>query len=111
MSGDLNPKTAITPAQRDPAANLIANTLLIATSPKALATATNCRYLDPDLMARVSPAGDLSAIVPDSNNCVVSAGGSVVTGGRTRVAGRTDALRSETLKCVIRFPATPPCST
>ena len=79
VSGYLNLKDAITPAQRDLAANLIAGTLRIATSPKALAKATNCRYLDPDLVARLLPAGDLSAIVPDANNCVVSAGGSVIT--------------------------------
>jgi len=78
-SGYLNLKDAITPAQRELAANLIATTLGVATNPKALAKETNCRYLDAKLVKRLLPTGDMSTIVPDSNNCVVSAGGSVVT--------------------------------
>lgn len=79
VSGYLNLKNAITPAQRDLAANMIAGTLRVATDPKALAKTTNCRYLDPDLVGRLLPADDMSTIVPDSNNCVLSAGGKVIT--------------------------------
>jgi len=79
VSGYLNLKDAITPAQRDLAANLIAGTLGAATNPKALAKETNCRYLDPNLVKRLLPAGDVSTIVPDANNCMVSAGGNVIT--------------------------------
>ena len=79
VSGYLNLKDPITPAQRDLAANLIAGTLGVATNPKALAKATNCRFLDPNLVRRLLPAGDMTTIVPDPNNCVVSAGGSVIT--------------------------------
>ena len=79
VSGYLNLKDPITPAQRDLAANLIAGTLGVASNPKALAKATNCRFLDPNLVRRLLPAGDMTTIVPDPNNCVVSAGGSVIT--------------------------------
>lgn len=79
VSGYLNLKGAITPAQRDLAANMLAGTLRVATNPKALAKETNCRYLDPDLVKRLLPADDVATIVPDANNCVVSAGGRVVT--------------------------------
>jgi hypothetical protein len=86
VSGYLNLKDPITPAQRDLAANLIAGTLGVATSPKALAKATNCRYLDPTLVDRLLPAGDVSTIVPDANNCVLSAGGKVITVAITKDA-------------------------
>jgi hypothetical protein len=86
VSAYLNLKDAITPAQRDLAANLIAGTLGVATSPKALAKQTNCRYLDPNLVKHLLPAGDLSTIVPDANNCVVSAGGNVITVAVTKDA-------------------------
>jgi len=86
VSGYLNLKDPITPAQRDLAANLIAGTLGVASNPKALAKATNCRYLDPNLLKRLLPAGDMSTIVPDSNNCVVSAGGNVITVAVTKDA-------------------------
>ena len=86
VSGYLNLKDPITPAQRDLAANLIAGTLGVATSPKALAKATNCRYLDPNLVKRLLPAGDVSTIVPDANNCVLSAGGNVITVAVTKDA-------------------------
>lgn len=79
VSGYLNLKEAITPAQRDLAANLIAGTLGVATNPKALAKESNCRYLDPNLVKHLLPAGEVSTIVPDSNNCVLSAGGNVIT--------------------------------
>ena len=86
VSAYLNLEDAITPAQRDLAANLIAATLGVATNPKALAKETNCRYLDPNLVTRLLPAADMSSIVPDSNNCVVSAGGAVITVAVTKDA-------------------------
>ncbi|MEO8485757.1 MAG: hypothetical protein ABI585_05400 [Betaproteobacteria bacterium] len=86
VSGYLNLADAITPAQRDLAGNLIAGTLGIATNPKALAKATTCRYLDATLVQRLLPADDLSTIVPDANNCIVSAGGKVITVAVTKVA-------------------------
>jgi hypothetical protein len=79
VSGYLNLKDPITPAQRDLAANLIASTLRVATDAKALAKATNCRYLDGELVARLLPTGERSTIVPDANNCVVSADNRVIT--------------------------------
>ena len=79
VSGYLNLKGPITPAQRDFAATLIASSLgRIADSPKALAKATNCKFLDPELVARLLP-GDVSTIVPDANSCVANAGGNVIT--------------------------------
>jgi hypothetical protein len=79
VSGHLNLKDPITPAQRDLAANLIASTLGMASHPKALAKATNCKYLDADVVQRLLPQGDVQSIVPDANNCIVSAGTSVIT--------------------------------
>ncbi|MET0204499.1 MAG: hypothetical protein ABW276_09335 [Casimicrobiaceae bacterium] len=79
VSGYLNLKDPITPAQRVLAGNLISSTLGIASNPNALAKATNCRYLEPNIVARLLPAGDVSTIVPDANNCVASAGNSVIT--------------------------------
>ena len=80
VSGYLNLKDPITPEQRDLAADLLAGTLgVVATSAKALAKITNCRYLDDNLVKRLLPADDMSSIVPDANNCVVSAGGKVIT--------------------------------
>ena len=67
VSGYLNLKDAITPAQRDLAANLIAGTLGVATNPKALAKEEKCRYLDANLVKRLLPSGDISSIVPDSS--------------------------------------------
>jgi len=94
VSGYLNLKEPITPAQRDLAANMLAGTLGVATNPKALAKESNCRYLDPDLLKRLLPADDVSTIVPDSNNCVVSAGGKVITVNVTKDArGWTTAER------------------
>jgi hypothetical protein len=86
VSGYLNLKGPITPAQRDLAANLIAGTLGVASSPKALAKESNCRYLDANLVKRLLPTGDMASIVPDANNCVVSAGGSVITVSVTKDA-------------------------
>ena len=79
VSGYLNLRNPITPAQRDFAANLIASSLSnVADRPKALAKATNCKYLDPDLLARLLP-GEVTTIVPDARSCVANAGGSVIT--------------------------------
>lgn len=79
VSGYLNLKDAITPAQRELAGNLIASTLGVASNPKALAKMTNCRYLDPDILKRLLPADDVTMLVVDANNCIASAGGKVVT--------------------------------
>ena len=79
VSGYLNLKGPITPEQRDFAANLISTTLGVAAKPKTLAKITNCRYLDAKLVESLLPAADMSSIVPDSNNCVVSSGGKVIT--------------------------------
>ncbi|MGN6519553.1 MAG: hypothetical protein ACTHK2_09040 [Dokdonella sp.] len=79
VSGYLNLASAITPAQRDFAANLIAGTLGVATNAKALARETNCPYLDDALVDKLLPDGERSVIVPDRNNCVMSAGGRVLT--------------------------------
>jgi hypothetical protein len=79
VSGYLNLKSAITPAQRDFAGNLIASTLGVATNAKALAKETNCPYLDDELVKKLLPSGNVSAIVPDKNNCVMSADGRVIT--------------------------------
>lgn len=99
VSGYLNLKEPITPAQRDLAANLIASTLRIASDARALARATTCRYLDDGLVARLLPAGERSTIVPDASNCVVSADNRVITVAVARNArGWADAerlLRSE----------------
>ncbi|HEU4665531.1 MAG TPA: hypothetical protein VFS55_15990 [Dokdonella sp.] len=79
VSGYLNLAGSITPAQRDLAANLIAGTLGVATRPKALAKETDCPYLDDDLVKKLLPTGNVSVIVPDRNNCVMSADGRVIT--------------------------------
>ena len=79
VSGYLNLRSAITAAERDLAAGLIAQTLGVASRPKALARQENSRYLDPELVRRLLPADDFAAIVPDANNCVLSAGGRAMT--------------------------------
>ena len=53
VSGYLNLAGAITPAQRDFAANLIAGTLGVATNAKALAKETDCPYLDDALVKKL----------------------------------------------------------
>lgn len=78
VSGYLNLKDAITPAQRDFAAHLISATLGVATHPKALASETTCHWLDPALVPRLLP-GSVASIVTDANNCVASADGKVIT--------------------------------
>jgi len=79
VSGYLNLKNPITPAQRDLAANLISSSLGMVSSPKTLAKVSTCKYLDADLMQRLLPSGDLQMIVPDANNCIASAGSNVIT--------------------------------
>jgi hypothetical protein len=91
VSGYLNLEGAITPAQRDFAANLIAGTLGVATKPKALAKETDCPYLDDGLVKQLLPSGDVSAIVPDRNSCVMSADGRVITVAITKGPRSGDA--------------------
>ncbi|MEP7044199.1 MAG: hypothetical protein ABI843_14130 [Dokdonella sp.] len=86
VSGYLNLKDAITPAQRDFAAHLIAATLGVASSPKALAKETNCPYLAAGVVKRLLPTGEVSAIVPNADSCVMSAGGKVITVSVTKNA-------------------------
>lgn len=78
-SGYLNLPTAITPAQRDFAAHLIAGTLGVATNARALAKETRCPYLDDGHVDKLLPTGHRSVIVPDKNSCVMSADGRVIT--------------------------------
>ncbi|HEY6942074.1 hypothetical protein [Dokdonella sp.] len=91
VSGYLNLASAITPAQRDFAAGLIAGTLGVATKPKALAKETDCPYLDDALVKKLLPSGNASVIVPDRNNCVMSADGRVITVAVTKSARSRDA--------------------
>jgi len=79
VSGYLNLAKPITPAQRDFAGHLVASTLGVATSPKALAKETNCPYLDPGMVQRLLASDEVSAIVPDKTSCVLSADRRVVT--------------------------------
>lgn len=86
VSAYLNLKDAITPAQQDFIANLLATTLGAATDPKALAKEAHCPYLDAALVKRLLPAGALSTSVPDANNCVVSTAGKVIVVAVTKSA-------------------------
>jgi hypothetical protein len=72
ISGYLNLPKSITPDQRIFAANLLAGTLGVASSPKALARASNCRYLDSELVQKLLPEGDVTTSIPNADNCVVS---------------------------------------
>lgn len=78
ISGYLNLQKAVTPAQRQAAAQLMFDSMAVAEDSKALAKATNCPYFDPALIQRLIPSGDLSTAVPSPGNCIVSAAGSVV---------------------------------
>ena len=78
VSGYLNLKSAITVAERDVAANLIASTLNVASSAKAMAKETSCPFFDEDLVKRLLPAGDVTISVPNKTSCVVSASGAVL---------------------------------
>jgi hypothetical protein len=79
LTGYLNLTGPITPEQRLLAGNLMAATLGAASNPRKLAKESNCRYFDASLVKRLLPSGDTSIIVPDANNCVVSADGSAIT--------------------------------
>jgi len=91
VSGYLNLKTPITAAQRDLAANLIAQTLAVAGKPKALAKESNCPYFDGALIARLLPPGDVVISMPNANMCIVSAAGTVITLSVTKGAQATQA--------------------
>jgi hypothetical protein len=91
VSGYLNLGSAITNAQRDFAANLIASTLGVANSTRALAKETNCPYFSDVLVKALLPPGDVTISVPDKNSCVVSASGSVLMVSVTRSAQSAQA--------------------
>jgi len=91
VSGYLNLKGAITPAQRDFAAHLIASTLGVASKPKALAKESDCPYLDDALVKQLLPTGNVSAIVPGKESCVMSADGRVITVAVTKGPRSADA--------------------
>ncbi|MEO7324372.1 MAG: hypothetical protein ABIW82_06055 [Dokdonella sp.] len=97
VSGYLNLKDAITAAQQDFVANLLASTLGAATDPKALAKEAECPYLDAALVRRLLPSGKLSTSVPDANNCVVSTDGKVIVVAVTKSA-RSRQLAENALK-------------
>lgn len=92
VSGYLNLGSAITAGQRDFAADLIASTLGVASSAKALAKETNCPYFKGSLVRSLLPAGDVTISVPDKNSCVVSASGSVLMVSVTRSAQSAQAV-------------------
>ena len=77
-SGYLNLQKAVTPAQRQAAAQLMFDSMAIAEDSKALAKATNCPYFDSALIKRLLPFDDLSIAVPGPGSCIVSAVGNVV---------------------------------
>jgi hypothetical protein len=79
LSGYLNLKGAITPAQRDFAANLLAGTLGVATNAKALAKESDCPFFDDALVKKLLPTGSFSTAVPNKESCIVSADGRVIT--------------------------------
>ncbi|MFO1304728.1 MAG: hypothetical protein U1F54_13430 [Burkholderiales bacterium] len=79
LTGYLNLTGPITPEQRLLAGNLLSATLGAASNPKKLAKESNCRYLDASLVKQLLPSGDPSIIVPDANNCVLSADGKAIT--------------------------------
>jgi hypothetical protein len=97
VSGYLNLADGITSEQRDLAANLIATTLGVAARPRALAKQTKCPHLDAGRVRRLLPTGDLSSIVTDPDNCVVSADGRVIT-----VAVTKDARGPQTVERMLR---------
>ena len=97
VSGYLNLAEGITSKQRDLAANLIAATLGAASRPRALAKQTKCPHLDVGRVRRLLPTGDLSSIVTDPDNCVMSADGKVVT-----VAVTKDAHGAQTVARMLR---------
>jgi len=78
VSGYLNLNNAITRDQRDFAANLIASTLGVAGSARALKKETNCPYFEDSLVKRLLPSGDVTISIPNKDSCIVSASGSVL---------------------------------
>ena len=92
VSGYLNLKHAITTAQRDFAATLIASTLGVASNAKALAKETRCPYFDEDLVKRLLPPGDMTISVPNKDSCVVSASGNVLMVSVNRSAQSAQAV-------------------
>ncbi|HET7063390.1 MAG TPA: hypothetical protein VFI49_03875 [Rudaea sp.] len=78
VSGYLNLKDAITSQQRDFAANLIASTLGVAGSARALKKETSCPYFEDSLVKSLLPSGDMTISIPNKDSCVVSASGSVL---------------------------------
>lgn len=91
VSGYLNLASAITAAQRDFAASLIASTLGVATNAKALAKESRCPFFDDALVKRLLPSGDVTISVPNKDSCVVSASGSVLMVSATRSAQSAQA--------------------
>ncbi len=79
VSGYLNLTSPITIEQRNLAASLLASTLGAATSARKLAKESDCPYLDDALVKKLLPTGNLSAIVPNKQSCIVSADGRVIT--------------------------------
>ena len=92
VSGYLNLKNAITAQQRDFAANLIASTLGVAGSARALKKETNCPYFDSDLVKSLLPPGDVTVSIPNKDSCVVSASGSVLMVSVNRNAQSAQAV-------------------
>jgi len=79
IGGYLNLQKAVTPAQRQAAAQLMFDSMAIAEDSKALAKATNCPYFDSALIQKLLLSDDLSIAVPTPGNGVVSVGSNVVT--------------------------------
>ena len=92
VSGYLNLKNAITAQQRDFAANLIASTLGVAGSARALKKETSCPYFDNDLAKSLLPPGDVTVSIPNKDSCVVSASGSVLMVSVNRNAQNAQAV-------------------
>lgn len=93
VSGYLNLTSAITPEQRDLAANLIASTLGAASSARKLAKESDCPYFDDALVKKLLPTGSVSAIVPNKESCIVSADGRVITLSMIKDARSGDRAR------------------
>ena len=84
IAGYLNLQRAVTPAQREAAAQLMFDSMKIADNSKALAKAEKCPYFDMALIQQLLPSDDLSIAVPGPDSCVVSAGSSAVIISVTR---------------------------
>ena len=79
INGYLNLQKAVTPEQRQAAAELMFDSMKIAENSKALAKAEKCPYFDMALIKQLLPNDDLSIAVPGPDSCIVSAGSSAVT--------------------------------